>query len=71
MHKYHHVSKTVEPKKVRLAGANAELEVTRRDLAKSKQQLKEVRYIIYKIIDSSVTVSLYIRTRLRRTVIRT
>ena len=42
MHKYHHVALAVEPKKVQLAQAQAELEETRATLADAKGRLKEV-----------------------------
>ena len=42
MHKYHHVAKSVAPKRARLQQANSELEITKKELAKAKDKLKEV-----------------------------
>ena len=47
MHKYHHVAKSVAPKRAKLEQSSAELEVTRQELAKAMDKLKEVSISVY------------------------
>ena len=50
MHKYHYVAKSVAPKRAKLEQASAELEVTKQELAKAMDKLKEVsRYVFLNI----------------------
>eukprot|EP00397_Hematodinium_sp_SG-2012_P000066 GEMP01000066.1.p1 GENE.GEMP01000066.1~~GEMP01000066.1.p1 ORF type:complete len:3524 (+),score=879.37 GEMP01000066.1:529-10572(+) len=49
MYKYHFVSRAVEPKRIRLKEAETKLEVTMKELQKSKEQLAEVQAKLEKL----------------------